>query len=89
MKRRVQLTQTIEVEIDEAKFTAEFLSDFRASFYDFHDINDHLEHLAQLYARGLIDAFGDSFIEGYGPQSSMGIKFISSQVTDMEVLTDA
>lgn len=71
MKRLVDVTQTVEVEVDESKFTPEFMQEFRNSFYSFHTINQHLEHLAQLYARGL----DRDFIEGYGPAQDFGIRF--------------
>lgn len=73
MKATVEVTQWIEVEIDESKLTPDWLAEFRKSFYPFETINDHLEHLAQLNARGLAD--DDHFIEGYGPAAEMGIRF--------------
>lgn len=75
MKKNVLVTQQVSVEVDEARFTPEFMAEFRASMYPFTRIEDHIEHLAQLYARGIYD--DDSFIEGYGPAKEMGIKFKS------------
>lgn len=72
MKRQIQVTQIIEVELDEKKFTPEFLADFNGSIFD-ASLDDHFEHLAQLYARGIADEFS-TFIEGYGPPAEMGIK---------------
>lgn len=74
MKKHVTVSQQVEVEIDETKFTPEFLAEFRSSFYQFDTVDEHVGHLAQLYARGLIADFGDPFIEGYGHQSEMGIR---------------
>ena len=74
MKKQVLVSQLIEVEVDEAKFTPAFMEEFRGYLYAFKSLNDHLEHLAQLKARGLVDDFGDPFIEGYGQSSEMGIK---------------
>lgn len=74
-KFKVQVTQVIEVELDETKFDEQFGKEFRESFYPFYDLEDHAQHLGQLYARGLVDGFGDDFIEGYGPSSEMGISF--------------
>lgn len=71
--KRLTVTQTVEVTVDETKFTTEFMNEFRKTMYDFRDLIDHIEHLAQLHARGLAGDF--SFIEGYGPASDMGIKF--------------
>jgi len=69
-KFKTTLTFEVEVEIDEAKFDEAFLLEFRDSFYPFFDVNDHVEHIAQLEARGLLD----DFTEGYGPIKDMGIK---------------
>lgn len=60
----------VEVEIDDAMFTETFMEEFRESFYPFYDIERHIEHIAQLEARGLLE----DFTEGYGPIKDMGIK---------------
>ena len=51
------------VELDETVLNEEFNKEFRESFYNFHDLEDHAKHMAQLQAR-----FGDEedFIEEYG-----------------------
>ena len=71
MKKNVVVTMTVSVEVDESKFTDEYMRIFREVFYDFDTIDDHIMHLAQLEARGLLD---DENQEGYGKLSSMGIK---------------
>lgn len=81
MKRTVQVTQEIVVELDESKFDKAFFDEFNASFYDFgYDIDKHAEHLAQLFARG---QWGH-FIEGYGDASVMGIRCIDDYVISVE-----
>ncbi len=75
----VIVTQTVEVTVDESKFTPEFMAEFRRYFYEFDTLEEHLEHLGQLHARGMCDEF--SFIEGYGPAKDFGIKF---RITDQE-----
>lgn len=71
--KSVYVTHCVSVTLDESKFTEEFLQEFRESFYDFYTVDDHRQHLASLYARGI---YGEhSFIEGYGPASDFGIKF--------------
>lgn len=70
----VDVCLTIEVGLDETKFTPEFMEDFRNHFYDFNTIEDHAKHLAQMYARGLITEYSE-FIEGYGPPKELGIIF--------------
>ncbi len=67
------VNQTISVEVDESKFTPEFLSAFRESFYDLETLDDHYEFLAELYATGRIEHESD-FVEGYGKLSDMGVK---------------
>jgi len=75
MKRQIEVTQIIEVEVDESKFDEQFLREFRESFYSFDTLDEHIEHLGQLYARGIFSGLGNPFIEGYGPADEMGIKF--------------
>ena len=72
--RTVRVEQIVEVSIDDTKFTPEFMAEFRRTMYPFDSVDRHIEHLAQLYARGTADEF--SFIEGYGPASEFGIKFL-------------
>lgn len=81
-KRKVTVSQTVEVCLDEAKFTPEFMAEFRESFFPFYEIEDHAKHIAQLYARGIFGGFGHEFIEGYGLAKDMGI---SAEVIDSEI----
>jgi hypothetical protein len=78
MKRTVEVTITVEVEVDETKFTYAFMEEFRSSFYSFTTVEDHIQHIAQLEARSLLDA---DFTEGYGPLAEMGIK---AKITDQD-----
>ncbi len=73
--KTVTVVQSIRVTVDERKFTPEFMREFRDSFYDFDTLNEHIMHLGQLCARGIVDDF--SFIEGYGRANLMGIKFVA------------
>lgn len=83
--KKVQVTITVDVSVDETKFTPEFMREFRGSFYKFDTIDDHIKHLGQMYVRRLYDN-GD-FIEGYGPTEDMGIKFESSRAGfDVEIV---
>ena len=81
MKRTVEVRQLIEVEIDESKFDEQFMQEFRESFYNFTTLDDHIAHIGQLEARGMLG----TFIEGYGPAKDMGIK-AEVKSWDMEVL---
>jgi hypothetical protein len=83
MKRTVKVTTHIDVEIDESKFTPEFMEAFREGFFPFHTLEDHVEHLARNRALGVLGWRSDSFAEGYGPLDDMGIK-ISDPAEDME-----
>jgi hypothetical protein len=76
MRRTFQIavTQIVEVQLDASKFDAEFMEEFRESFFNFSSLMEHAEHIAQLHARGIIEGeHGDEFIEGYGPAKEMGI----------------
>ena len=67
---RAKVVFDVEITLDETKFDESFLSEFREGFYQFDDVKEHVEHLAQLEARGLLE----DFTEGYGPIKDMGIK---------------
>jgi hypothetical protein len=77
----VAVTQVVKVTVDETKFTEEFLAEFRAHFYPFNTLKDHIEHLGQMHIRGVI---GSDFIEGYGPPEDMGIKFEDVRYIEVE-----
>lgn len=68
-------TRHVAVTVDESKFTPEFMEEFRGYMFPYFTIDDHREHLAELFARGVLDGWSDEFIEGYGPAKDMGIKF--------------
>ena len=78
----VLVYKTIEVVIDETKFDADFIKDFKEVFYDLEDIQEHVEHLAQLKAREIVDNYSPhkdgAFIEGYGRVNLMGIKLVET-----------
>jgi predicted lipid-binding transport protein (Tim44 family) len=76
MKKTVTVTFDVEVTVDETKFTPEFMENFRKYFAEFEDLDEHMEHIATLAAREMLD----DFTEGYGELSSMGIK---AKVTDV------
>lgn len=72
---KIEVRQTIEVELDEAKFDDAFMAEFRQYHYPFFDLKDHAKHIAQLQARGAIDVERTvDFVEGYGRSEEMGIK---------------
>jgi hypothetical protein len=73
MRKTVILTSYVDIEVDETKFTDEFMVDFRQSFYEFNTLDDHLAHLARL-ADGNNFYLLSKFIEGYGEPDDFGIK---------------
>ena len=73
-KFEVQVTQIIEVKVDEAKFTDEFMGEFASTITPFATVEEHAEHLGWLHATGRYDLeVGNDFIEGYGPRKDTGI----------------
>lgn len=84
MKRKVQLTVEIEVEVDEEKFTPEFYKEFNSSIFFTDCIEDHIKQLAYVAARE--EPGSDSFVEGYGKLSDMGIKLSEPQFVQSEII---
>lgn len=80
----IEVTQIVEVSIDETKLTPEWMASFRDVFYNYHDIDDHLGHIAQLEARGITyqPHVNNTFIEGYGNANDLRIK---ARVVDTEI----
>lgn len=68
-----EVTIKVQVTVDESKFDSQFMEEFRNQFYKFDDLDAHIDHLAQLFARGLASNY--TFIEGYGRPREMGISF--------------
>ncbi len=78
----VEVIREIEVELDDDIFTDQFMEAFRASFYAFDSVDEHVEHLAQMEARELIGF--DNFVEGYGDIKEMGITMkVTNQTEDV------
>jgi len=78
MKRIVQVTHFVEIEVDESKFTPEFMDEFRRNFYQLNTIEDHIKYLAGIEVSNNYD----SFLEGYG---SLDDFCICMHITDCEV----
>ena len=77
MQRYLATVRTeFHVEVDETKFTPEFFAEFSSFMWHMDTVEEAVEHLADLFARGLIRGDADEFIEGYGPAKDMGIRFI-------------
>jgi hypothetical protein len=49
------------IEFDEEKIDEEWMEAFRSYMYNFYDLEEHAEHIAQFRAR-----FNQPYIEGYG-----------------------
>ena len=84
ISKQVEYRNVVEVSVDETKFDDAFMTSFRETMYPFHTINDHIEHLAQLFARG-IAVNEHSFIEGYGIADNMGIRFRDLREGETEI----
>lgn len=83
--KEVVVTQTVRVTVDDTKFTPEFFAEFARLFYEYDTLDQHIQHLAQLHARGLAD--DGNFIEGYGPAQDMGIRLdVVPHLTDAEII---
>jgi hypothetical protein len=72
MKKNYTVTTTVSVQLDESKFTPEFLREYQETIHDLPDIEAHRKNLAELYATGRIGNYGT--VEGYGKLSDMGIR---------------
>ncbi|QDX94623.1 hypothetical protein EEL30_21515 [Brevibacillus laterosporus] len=60
-KVTVQREDVYIIELNELLFSEDWMKQFREEFYDFHTLEQHAEHIAQLRAR-----FGGGRLEGYG-----------------------
>lgn len=76
------------VEVDESKFTPTFFAEFSSYMWYLDSVEEAVEHLASLFARGLIHGDENEFIEGFGPASEMGIKFIVERAGARPVSAD-
>jgi len=65
---------TVTVEVDESKFTPEWMEGFNSMFFHCPTVAGHMKHLAMMFAGGLIEGSPSEFVEGYGVLSDMGIK---------------
>lgn len=85
MKATVEVIQFVTVEVPDSLLTEDFMEEFRGTFYEFDTREDHLMHIAQLAARGVI--YNGGFIEGYGSSKEVGIKFrVDDVYTELEHL---
>jgi len=81
MKKKYEVLayKTIEVEIDESKFTESFLEEYDQNFYDLNkSLDKHMESIAKMTFHGNVSEFDENnFIEGYGKQKDMESKWLS------------
>jgi len=75
---------TVTVTVDESKFTKEWMEDFNKTFHYKEDIDAHKEHLAEMFATGVIEGRPSEFVEGYGVLSEMGIVLENEGTTTFE-----
>jgi hypothetical protein len=72
-KYHITIETEVTVELDETKFTPDFMRDFSESMYETDDLVGHAKRLAEWRANGVIESDAD-FQEGYGKLTDMGIK---------------
>jgi hypothetical protein len=72
--RKLTVTGDFAVTVDESKFTQAFLEEFSSFMFPVDSVDDCIDHLGLMFARGVIDG-STKFIEGYGDVAEMGIKF--------------
>lgn len=84
-KFKVRITQVIDVELDESKFTDEFNAEYDRYFSKFGgNLELHAKQLAYQYLHET-----NSFYEGYGEIGEMNIKVTEPfDNTEIEVLSD-
>lgn len=76
LRYQVATHSDFKVEVDETKFTEAFFEEFSQSFFFMDTVQEAVEYLADLFARGMIRGEPNEFIEGFGPADAMGIRFI-------------
>lgn len=84
-KYEVKISRTVIVEVDEEKFTEEFMEEFRKLFYPFTSIGDHAAFIGKSYMNYVVTS-ADDFLEGYGELSDFGVKFIGAIDEDEEAI---
>ncbi|SPT98361.1 Uncharacterised protein [Lysinibacillus capsici] len=76
MKRKFEVevvrTDKYVIELDEQVMDEAWMEQFRNVFYDFYDLEDHADHIAQFRARFNNGSFYGGFIEGYGEIALQG-----------------
>lgn len=84
-KHLVTVMLTVEVTLDDSKFTPEFFEEYEANFAPYGTVADHAEHLAWLHATGVedLDTSLNPFVEGYGPINDFGIRAVTKD-TEVE-----
>lgn len=79
MKKTVVVEIVVNVEVNEDKFTPEFMDSFNEQFFLLDDLNSHICYIAQLKALGMLE-----FSETYDLQE-MGIK-AKIELVESEIL---
>jgi hypothetical protein len=77
-KCKVTRVDEYEIEFDETKCNEAWMADFRSVFFNFHDLEEHAEQIAQMRAR-----YGADFIEGYGNILQNGAIPTSCMLTEL------
>lgn len=81
MKHHYNVETEVTVQLDESKFTPEWMKDFSSTFFRCDTLDGHRQHLAEMFATGMIEGRPSEFVEGYGILSEMGIVLTSEGTT--------
>lgn len=79
MRKTVKVEIMVDVEVNESKFTPEFMGSFNSQFFSLGNLNDHICYIAELKALGRLE-----FNETYDLQE-MGIK-AKIELVESEIL---
>ncbi|KZL19047.1 hypothetical protein [Pseudovibrio sp. Ad37] len=82
---RVEMKSTVLIDIDESKFTDEFMEQYRQLIDPgFCEVRDHAGLLAELAVGGIIE--NGCFVEGYGDLNQQGIQLVELPKIETEAI---
>lgn len=78
MKKIVEIKHTVEIEVDESKFTEKFMEEYRQYICQLYTVEEHMENLVSYYCYPNFPYEFDKseFVEGYGKLYDLGVKFV-------------
>ena len=79
-KFKVEVTQVVEVELDDEKLNDDFNEEFGSIMWKVDGLEEHATHIAQMEARGLVGF--DRFVEGYGDIRKLNCKVVVKEQSE-------